>query len=70
MLYFPTSLNLCFCATWLNAETRGIEPVQATARKEVESFAPQQLDCVEYKMHLCTVLQKVKNVINKAFNSI
>jgi len=36
-------------------------------RKEVhESFALQQLDCVECKMHLCTVLLKDKIVINGA----
>jgi len=33
-------------------------------RKEVESFALQQLDCVECKMHWCTVLLKDKIVIN------
>ena len=33
-------------------------------RKEVESFALQQLDCVECKMHRCTVLLKDKIVIN------
>jgi len=33
-------------------------------RKEVESFALLQLDCVERKMHQCTVLLKDKIVIN------
>jgi len=33
-------------------------------RKEIESFALQQLDCVECKMHQCTVLLKDKMVIN------
>jgi len=35
-------------------------------RKEVESFALQQLDCVAGKMHRCTVLLKDKIVINDA----
>ena len=39
-------------------------------RKEVESFAMQQLDCVERKMHRCTVLLKDKIVINDEFNNI
>jgi len=33
-------------------------------RKEVESFALQQLDRVECKMHRCTVLLKHNIVIN------
>jgi len=35
-------------------------------RKEAESFALQQLDCVECKMLWCTVLLKDKIVINDA----
>jgi len=35
-------------------------------RKEVQSFALQQSDCVECKMHRCTVLLKDKIVINDA----
>jgi len=35
-------------------------------RKEVESFELQQLDCVECKMHQCTVMLKDKIVINDA----
>ena len=32
----------------------------------MKSFALQQLDCVECKMHWCTVLLKYKVVINDA----
>ena len=38
--------------------------------KEVKSFALQQLDGIECKMHHCTVLPKDKLAINGAFNSI
>ena len=38
-------------------------------RKEVESFPLQPLDCIERKIHLCTVLLKDKLVTNKALNS-
>jgi len=34
------------------------------------SFALQQLDCTECKMHQCTVLMKHKPVINSVFNNI
>jgi len=39
-------------------------------RKEFQSFALQKLDCVECKMCRCTVLLKVKIVMNNSFNSI
>jgi len=35
-------------------------------RKEVQSFALQQLDCAEHKMHRYTVLLKEKVAINYA----
>jgi len=35
--------------------------------KEVQSLALQQLDCVERKMHWCTVLLKDKVVINDVY---
>ena len=39
---------------------------QKLRRKEVESFALHQFDCVQCKMHRCTVLLKYEIVINDA----
>jgi len=42
-------------------------------RKKIESFALQQLDCVECKIHHCIVLLKdkiLKIFINESFSSI
>jgi len=39
-------------------------------KMEVDTFALQQLDCVECKMHWCSVLLEHNIVINNAFNSI
>jgi len=55
------SLNLVVSGVILWAVT---EP--EIRRKQVESFALQQLDYVERKMHWCTVLLKDKIVINCA----
>jgi len=39
-------------------------------RKEVASFALQQLDCIERKMPWCTVLLKDKIVVNYALTFV
>jgi len=59
---------------FLNLVVGGVKFWTATGpqlrRKDVDSFALQQLDYVEHKMHQCTVLPGDNSVTNNALNSI
>jgi len=59
----------CLLYDFLNLVVVGVKLWTVTGpwltRKEVESFAMQQFDCVECKIHWCTVLLKDKIVVNE-----
>jgi len=58
-LYYATLINLCFCTTWQNGETR-----------KSHFHLVGLYNCVTHIMHLCAVFLKEKVVTCDVFDSV